>query len=68
MESPTPRSEILTVKSFEFAGLASIRGRTGSIAEGTEERGSQTRVSSGGASFVSIISRAFVITTSILFG
>jgi len=68
MESPTPRSEILTVKSFEFAGSASIRGRTGSIVEGIEERGSQTRVSSGGVFSVSIISRAFVITISILFG
>ena len=65
MESPTPRSEILTVKSFEFAGLASIRGR--SIVEGIEERGSQMHVSSGGVFSVSIISRTFVITTSILF-
>ena len=68
MESPTPKSEILTVKSFEFAGLASVRGRTGSIAEGPEERGSQTCGLSGEASSVSIISRAFGITTSILFG
>jgi hypothetical protein len=68
MESPTPRSEILTVKSFEFAGLASTKGRTGSIVEGTEERGSQTRVSSGGVFSISLISWAFLITTSILLG
>ena len=66
MESPTPRSEILTVKSFEFAGLPSIRGRTGNIE--VEERASQTRVSNAGVFSVSIISRTFVITTSILFG
>jgi len=65
---PTPRSEIFTVRSFGFVGLASISGRTGSIVEGTEERGWSRGLSGGCESSVSTISWKSGIATSMLFG